>query len=95
MNELLPKPKIEWKVTIGDIVRTIVIVLGFVWAASALATKYAATSEEERIAAQRLIARVEKLETDSVMQGGRLVAIETSLQWIREAVQRIERAVAK
>jgi hypothetical protein len=88
----LPKPRIEWSVTAGNLVSWVLIVIGFLWTASAFATKTVADNETDKVLAGALKLRVEKLDLQAAVQDNRLIAIETGVFYIRESLARLEKA---
>lgn len=80
-------PQVERRVTLGSVINGFLIVCGFV----AAGATYVANSQT----AETLIkTRVDTVEIRTSGHESRLVAVETSINFIRESVVRIENAVA-
>lgn len=86
----VPKVKVEWRFTLGSLFNAGLIVAGFIWAASAFTAKTQADGVNEKDLATALKTRIELIDVRTAAQDNRLIAVETSLVFIREILTRIE-----
>jgi hypothetical protein len=97
--QLPVRPKF-WSMNFGQICTVVVFVVGLIWGVAAFATKSTADLDGGKSVAAQLTARMDRVDEKAAKLDSRMVAVETSIGYIRESIgdiresmKRIEQAI--
>jgi len=86
----IPKPVIEWKISIGGLINGILIIAGFLWTVAAFTANATTNANAEKATLTALATTVVQLTVTDARQDSRLSVLENDIRYIRESLTRIE-----